>query len=48
MTGRIGKIKYSVIYSAPEVRIGQYETGFMLNVKEKKCHLVFEIVREGI
>lgn len=40
--GRIDKKKYSVFYSGPDTRTGQYGTGFIINSKMKQSYLGFE------
>jgi endonuclease/exonuclease/phosphatase family metal-dependent hydrolase len=40
--GRVNKNNYSLFYSGPETRTGQYGTGFIINTKVKRSFLSFE------
>jgi hypothetical protein len=47
-TGRIDKPEFTVIYSGPQKRTGQLETGFMITRKFKANMLEYEKINDGI
>jgi exonuclease III len=44
--GRVDKKNYSLFYSGPETRTGQYGTGFSVNSKAKQSLFSFEPLGE--